>query len=94
MTLKLLFAITPLLRTILFAGLVMEGHFTFGGGEKDVLLVVPLLLWSFAYLFCYLVLWWRRAAIKRAIAQSAGVATALVAIAWLAVLGISLRGSR
>jgi hypothetical protein len=84
--LKLLAAIGPLLLTVFFAWLVMEGYLDFGGGGKDVLLVLPLLLWSLVYLGCYLTLWWRRFRQRRLLAWSAGLATGFVAVAWLILL--------
>ena len=87
--LKLFLAVVPLLLTVLLAWLLMEGHLSFGGGEKDIFLAVPLLLWSLVYLCCYLVLWWRRSAIARSVVVSSGLATAVVAVAWLVLFGVS-----
>lgn len=87
--LKLLLAIIPLLLTVLLAWLTMEGHLNFGGGEKDIFLAVPLLLWSLVYLCCYLVLWWRRSSTGRSIAMSSGLATGVVAVAWAVLFGVS-----
>jgi hypothetical protein len=92
--LKSLLAVLPLLLTLLVAWLVMESHLTFGGGEKDVLIAVPLLLWSLIYLSCYLVLWWRRASMARMLALSSGVATGVVAMAWLVLFGFTLLSDR
>jgi hypothetical protein len=89
---RLLVAVVPFLLTLLFAWLV-SGHLSLGGGEKDIFLVIPLLLWSVLFLCCYLVLWWRRFALGRSVAVSAGFATALVVIAWV-VLAIALQVGR
>ena len=80
--LKLFLAIVPLLLTLLLAWLTMEGRLNFGGGEKDLFIAVPLLLWSLVYLCCYLTLWWRRSSTARLVAVSSGVATGVVAVAW------------
>ena len=85
-------AVAPLLITLLLAWLVMEDHLSLGGGEKDLILAVPLLFWSLIYLFCYAVLWLRRSAIRRAIAVSAGLATGVLAIASIVLLGFAWRG--
>ena len=88
--LKSLLAVLPLLLTLLVAWLVMDGYLNFGGGEKDMFIAVPLLLWSLIYLFCCLILWWRRASMARMLALSSGVATGLVATAWLVLAGFTL----
>jgi len=47
--LRLFLGVVPLLLTILFAWLVMEGHLSFGGGEKEIFLAIPLVIWSLVY---------------------------------------------
>jgi hypothetical protein len=85
---KLLLAFVPLLLTVIFAWLVMDGYLNFGGGEKEIILAVPLLIWSLVYLCCYLVLWWRRITLGRSIAVSSGLATGFVVIAWVVLFGV------
>lgn len=92
--LKLFLAVAPLLLSLLFGWLVMDGHLNFGGGDKEIFLAVPLLLWSLAYLCCYVTLWWRRAPLGRTLALSASIATGFLVIAWLVLLGVAwLRSS-
>ena len=88
-SLRLLVAVVPLLLTFLFAALVL-GPLSLSAGEKDIFLAFPLLLWSVLFLCCYLVLWWRRLALGRSIALSAGFATALCVIA-LAALAVAFQ---
>ncbi len=90
--LKLIPALLPLLLTVLFAFLLMEGHISFGGGEKDIFLVVPLLAWSLVLMCCHLVLWWRKSPTGRSIAISAGVATGFVAVGWVILFFVSWFG--
>ncbi len=85
--LKLFLAVVPLLLTALFAWLVMDDRLSFGGGEKEIVLAVPLVIWSLAYLGCYGVLWWRRATVARSVAISSVLATGVVAVASLALFG-------
>jgi hypothetical protein len=85
---KLLLAFVPLLLTVIFAWLVMDGYLNFGGGEKEIILAVPLLIWSLVYLCCYLVLWWRRISLGRSMAVSSGLATGFVVIAWVVLFGV------
>lgn len=87
--LKLFIAVTPLLFTVLFAWLVMESHLNFGGGEKDIFLAVPLLLWSLVFMVGYFVLWWRGASFARSVAVAAGVATGGIVFAWLVLFGVA-----
>ena len=91
---KLFLGVAPLLFTVLFAWLVMDGHLNLSSGEKDIFLAVPLLIWSLVYLCCYLVLWWRGSAVGRSVRVSSGVATGLVVVAGLLLFGASwLRSS-
>jgi hypothetical protein len=85
---KLLLAFVPLLLTVLFAWFVMDGYLNFGGGEKEIILAVPLLIWSLVYLCCYLFLWWRRITLGRSVAVSSALATGLVVIAWVVLFGV------
>jgi len=86
---RLLVAVAPILLTLLFAYLA-AGPLSLGGGEKDILLAIPLLLWSLLFCGAQLVLWWRRVALGRSIAIAAGVATVLVIVA-MTVLAIALQ---
>jgi len=45
----------PLVMFPLFYWLTSEGHLDFGGGEKDIILVVPLAVYSLIYLILYMV---------------------------------------
>lgn len=78
-------ALTPLL-LLLLAGDALS----LGGGEKDIVLVIPWILWSLTFLANSLVGWRKGYSITRTTARSAVAATlmlfALAAI--LAVLGV------
>ncbi len=93
-TIRSLLAVAPLLLTLLFGWLMMEGHLNFGSGEKDVFLVLPLLLWSLVYLCSCLVMCVRRSPLVRSLVLSASVATGGVVVAWLLLLGLVLLGAR
>ena len=80
---RLLIAVGPLLASLLFGWLVMEGHLNFGSGEKDIFLTVPLLLWSGIFLLSELTLWLQGFAVGRSVAVSGGLATGLTALAWV-----------
>lgn len=92
--LRLLLAAAPLLLTVLLGWLVMDGNLNLGGGEKDIFLVLPLLVWSLVFLGCFLLLWWRRSTLGRTVALSAGFATGFVVTAALilfAAMGLKSR---
>jgi len=90
---RLAVALLPLLATILFAFLTMEGHLNFGGGEKDLFLSVPLLLWSAVFLFSSLIAWWRGVKLGRAAVMSAILATGFVVLLWVSALAYMLMQS-
>lgn len=74
----------PLLLSLALAWLV-TGPVSLGGGEKDILLVIPLVLWSFLYLCGCLVFWWRGVSLGRSVAGSAGMATGLIVLTMVAL---------
>ena len=86
---KLLAAVTPLLLTGLFVWLLLAGGLDLGGGEKDLFLTVPPLLWSLIYFLCYVALWSQGFARWRSAGLSAGVATSVTAIAWVVLFVVS-----
>jgi hypothetical protein len=88
--LRVLLAIAPFAFTGLFGWLTMEGHLNFGGGEKDIFLLIPLLLWSLVWFISVLVLWWRRSPVGRSLKLSGAFATAFVVIAWVILFAVSL----
>lgn len=77
---NLMVAVTPLFLSILFGWLVTGGRLNLGGGEKDIFLAAPLLLWALVFLLCYIVLWWRGIPFRRLIAISSAVATVLMVV--------------
>ena len=87
--LRLLIAILPLALSFLF-GYLLTGPLSFGGGEKDILLALPLLAWSALYLVCFLFFWARRRPLLWSFAISASVATVLLLVAFLAWLVLAV----
>jgi len=80
---RIVLALTPLLLAPALLSLLSEGQLNLGGGEKDVILVVPWLFWSVVYAFSSFFLWGRGWAIGRATGLSILVATAGVLVAGL-----------
>lgn len=71
-------ATLPALLTPLLVYVLAEGILNFGGGEKDVLLALPWLVWSVVFALCSYVLIYRRWPIRRWSACSALIATGVL----------------
>lgn len=69
-------ALLPLLLTPALVYVLAMGTFDLGGGEKDLVLVLPYFLWSFLYAVCSLELWRRGWSLRRSVMRSALLATA------------------
>lgn len=79
-------SVLPLLLTPLWGYLIADGYLNFGGGEKDVLLLIPWLVWSTFYLVISVVCWVKRVSISRGLAYATVGAFALLTLAWLGLL--------
>ena len=53
-------ALVPLALTPALGSAINAGTLNFGGGEKDIILLIPWVLWSLAYAVAALVYWRRR----------------------------------
>jgi hypothetical protein len=71
-------ALIPLLLTPLLVLALAEGVVDFGGGEKDVLLALPWLIWSIVFALCAFLLIYHRWPIARWTLRSALVATTVL----------------
>lgn len=58
-TVRLVIILLPLLFTPVLASGINNGVLNFGGGEKDIVLLVPWLLWSISYAVAGAVCWRR-----------------------------------
>jgi hypothetical protein len=76
-------AVEPLLVSLAFGWLVMQGHLGFGGTENNILLVAPLLLWSRVFLLGKLILWLQGFPFGQSASVSVGLATGLTALTWV-----------
>lgn len=68
-------ASVPLLLTPLLIYSLAEGILDFGGGEKDILLALPWLIWSVVFALCSFVLIYRHWPTGRWVPRSALVST-------------------
>lgn len=82
---RIVLSLLPLGLTPVLGYLLAQGYINLGGGEKDILLLIPWLIWSLVFGFSSLVFWRRGYPIAPALWRSA-----LVGLAGLVVLGVSL----
>jgi hypothetical protein len=80
--LRLGICLFPLALTPLWGYLIAESYLNFGAGEKDLVLLVPWILWSLLYLVIFVMSWLKHVSIKRGFCYSAGGATAVLLLAW------------
>lgn len=88
---RLVAALSPLALCLVLAWLVTAGPLGLGGGEKDVLLVVPVALWSVVFAVASLVMWARGASLARASQVASLVAFAMVVIAFVLLVALTWR---
>lgn len=81
-------ALIPLLLTPALIYVLAEGVLDFGGGEKDILLALPWLIWSVVFAICSFVLIYRRRSLGKWALWSALIATTvLLALGIIAYAG-------
>lgn len=79
---KLILCLLPLLLTPIWGYFIAEGYLNFGGGEKDLFLLLPWLVWSVIYLIFFIILWIKRKHIKFIALFSLTGATGVLAFVW------------
>ena len=80
---KLILCLAPMLLTPVWGYLIADGYLNFGGGDKDLFLLVPWVVWAFIYLLIFLVAWIKRRSIKVMVLYAVGGASGLLAAAWI-----------
>jgi hypothetical protein len=83
---KIAACLLPLTLTPLWGLLISEGYLNLGGGCKDIILLIPWLLWSLVYSVFFIVLWIRGRPIGQLIAYSTAGATGVVVLVWIIML--------
>ena len=83
---RLILSIVPLALTPLLGFLIAEGYLNFGGGEKDLFLLIPWMVWSVVYFVLFLILWRRRFSIKKGCDYAAVGATVALALIYVVIL--------
>src|SRR5438128_6537986 len=75
---RIVTAFAPLLLTPALSRAINNGTLNFGGGEKDIVLIIPWLLWSVGFAAAALVCWRRHVRLSRSLVWSATWATGIV----------------
>ena len=86
---RIALSVLPLALTPVLGHLLAQGYINLGGGEKDIIVLVPWLLWSLLFAISSWVLWRRGFPIVASLWRSAliGVAGLAFLAGALAVLG-------
>ena len=81
--LQVLLALLPLLLTPALFFALAEGYLNLGGGEKDIVFVIPWLLWSLLFAVSAIVMIVRRRGVTQWTLRSALLATGILFGIWL-----------
>ncbi len=82
--LQVLLALLPLLLSPVLFFALAEGYLNLGGGEKDIVFVLPWLLWSLLFAVSAIVMIVRRRGVTHWILRSGLLATGILFGIWLA----------
>ncbi len=83
--LRLVVSLLPLILTPLLGHLLAQGYVNLGGGEKDIVLLIPWMVWSLLFAVSSWVFWRRGHSIVHSSWRSV-----LVGLGGLAIIGITL----
>jgi hypothetical protein len=78
--------IVPVLATILIGFLIGGGYLSFGGGEKDIILLIPLCLLSLLFIVSGLLLWRAKIPPKIWFLKSLMYSISILLFLWLSLL--------
>ena len=87
---KLALCLLPMALVPLTFFALAEGYVNLGGGEKDIILILPLGIWSILYAIAFAVTWARRRSTRESLKRGVLVATIAVVISWAGLLAWSL----
>jgi hypothetical protein len=82
---RVVLSLLPLAMTPVLGYLLAQGHINLGGGEKDIILVVPWLVWSLLFAVSSGIFWRRGHSMT-----SSAWRSALVGLAGLGLIGVAL----
>lgn len=75
---RIVSAFAPLLLTPALSRAINNGTLNFGGGEKDIVLLIPWLLWSIAFATAALVCWRRHVRLGSSLLWATAWATGIL----------------
>ena len=91
---KIFTLLVPLLMTPLFGVLIANGYVDLGGGEKDLLLLIPWCVWSLIFIISGVVLWQKKLSFKSWFFKSLLYSILTTLALWLCLLVYSVMSTR
>jgi hypothetical protein len=89
---RIIIGIFPLALTPLLAFLISDGYLNFGGGEKDIILLIPWVIWSFLFLILFIITWIKKFSMKKSLIYSAAVSLLLIIAIWIVTFLVTHAG--
>ena len=90
--LRLVAAFAPLAATPVLSHLINNGTLNFGGGEKDIIVIVPWLAWSALYAVFSIIYWRKKRGLVGSTFLAVGWSAALVVVALYVTERVFIRG--
>jgi len=91
---RIITALAPLLLTPALGWAIGNGTLNFGGGEKDIILLIPWVVWAIGFATAALVYWWRHAGLGPSLLWAVAWATGVLIFVGLAFALLAWRGGR
>jgi len=85
-TKRIIVLIFPLLATPLIVFLIAENYLSFGGGDKDIVILIPWIAWSAVFIVSGIVLWKRVSQFTPWVCKSLIYSLVIISIIWLGLL--------
>jgi len=83
---RLALSLLPLALTPAFGFLLAEGYVNLGGGCKDILALIPWIIWAFSYFLVSLACWWKQVPVLRTMLYVAAGATGFLGLLFVILL--------
>lgn len=90
MILRILILFLPISITPLLGLLIAGAYLNFGGGEKDLLLLIPWILWSVIFIISGLWMWRTQPLTKNWLIKSLKVSVLVTLVLWLCLFVYSI----
>lgn len=92
--LRLLTLLTPLLLTPLLVFMLADGLINLGGGEKDILMALPWLVWALLFMTFGIGQWKKQPAYPSWLARSLVYSVGALVLLWVVLLVYSIATTR